>query len=365
MPSLTPAYLRSLPIDATLLGQIDRLGYARGTQQVFRTQAPELLRHLTTVARIESTESSTRLEGAVAPRARIEGIVLRDAAPTNRSEAEIAGYRDALRMIHEHAEHMHFSESQILELHGRLYRYLPAPGGRYKATQNDIVETDDAGVIVRVRFSPTSPVQTPGAMRDLVEGYAKAVDHDALPSALIIGLAVLDFLCIHPFPDGNGRTARLLTLLLLYHHGFDVGRYVSLERVIEQNRDGYYDSLESSSTGWHADAHDARPWLDYFLGVLIAAYDEFEHRVDAVRRGPGGTKTSMVRAAVARRLAPFAISEIERELPGISRELIRSVLKDLRAEGVLALRGRGRAARYEPATGRITGAEVRTDEGGR
>jgi len=349
VPSFTSAYLRSLPVDATLLKQIDRLGYARGTQRLFRTQTPELLRQLTTIARIESTESSTRLEGAVAPRDRIEGIVLRDAAPTNRSEAEIAGYRDALRTIHESAEHMLFSESQILQIHDLLYRYLPTPGGRYKATQNDIVETDPAGVIVRVRFSPTPPVGTPGAMRDLVEGFAAAVDHDVLPSALVIALAVLDFLCIHPFPDGNGRTARLLTLLLLYHHGFEVGRYVSLERVVERSRDGYYDALERSSAGWHYDAHDARPWLDYFLGILTAAYDEFEARVDAVRRGRGGTKTEMVRTSVARRMAPFAISEIERELPGISRDLIRSVLKDLRNEGVLALRGRGRGARYHPA----------------
>lgn len=348
MPSFTSAYLRSLPVDQALLKQIDRLGYARGTQQLFRTQAPELLRQLTTIAQIESTESSTRLEGAVAPRDRIEGIVLRDAAPTDRSEAEIAGYRDALRMIHENAEHMRFSESQILQIHETLYRYLPAPGGKYKATQNDIVETDPAGTIVRVRFSPTPPVRTPGAMRDLIDGYASAVDHDVLPSALVIALTVLDFLCVHPFPDGNGRTARLLTLLLLYHHGYEVGRYVSLERVVEQSSDGYYDALERSSTDWHADAHDARPWIDYFLGVLIAAYGEFEARVDAVRTGRGGTKTEMVRTAVARRMAPFAISEIERELPGISRDLIRSVLKDLRGEGALALRGRGRGARYEP-----------------
>jgi len=349
VPSLSLKYIRSLPIDQALLKQIDRLGYARGAQRLFKTQTPELLRQLTTVARIESTESSTRIEGVSAPRDRIEGIVLRDAVPTNRSESEIAGYRDALRMIHENAEHMRFSESQVLQIHDLLYRYLPTPGGHYKATQNDIAETDANGEIIRVRFSPTSPVQTPGAMRNLVEDYALAVDQDALPSALLIGLAVLDLLCIHPFPDGNGRTARLLTLLLLYHHDFEVGRYVSLERIIEQTRDGYYEALERSSTGWHSDAHDARPWLDYFLGMLIAAYDEFEQRIDAVRRGKGGTKTEMVRSAVARRLAPFAIGEIQRELPGISRDLIRSVLRTLRSEGLVTLEGQGRGARYVPS----------------
>lgn len=348
MPSFAPSYLRALPVDMSLLRQIEHLAYARGTQRLFQTQTPELLKHLTTIAQVESTESSTRLEGAVAPRARIERIVLKDTAPTNRSEAEIAGYRDALRMIHESGEHMRFSESQIRQLHELLYRFLPAAGGRYKSTQNDIVETDAAGGIVRVRFSPTSPVRTPAEMRDLVEGYAAAIDRNDVPPVLSIGLAVLDFLCVHPFPDGNGRTARLLTLLLLYHHGFEVGRYVSLERIVEESRDGYYDALERSSAGWHDDAHDARPWLDYFLGVLTAAYRELEERVEAVRRGPGGTKTEMVRTAVARRVAPFSISDIERELPGVSRELIRSVLKDLRGENVLVLRGRGRGARYEP-----------------
>lgn len=348
MPSFDPTYLRSIPVDLTLLKQIEHLAYARGTQRLHQTQTPELLRHLTTIAKVESTESSTRLEGAVAPRERIEGIVLADATPSTRSESEIAGYRDALRMIHESAEHMRFSESQVRQIHELLYRYLPTPGGRYKAARNDIVETDETGSIVRVRFSPTSPVRTPGAMRDLVEGYEAAVDRGDLPTVLAVGLAVLDILCIHPFPDGNGRTGRLVTLLLLYHHGFEVGRYVSLERIVEERRDGYYESLERSSAGWHDDAHDARPWLDYFLGVLIAAYDEFEERVEAVRTGPGGTKTEMVRRAAMRRVAPFRISDIERELPSVSRELIRNVLKQLRADGVLVLRGRGRGSRYEP-----------------
>ena len=346
MPSFAPSFLRSLPVDLGLVRQVEGLAFARGTQQLNRTQAPELLKQLTTIAQVESTESSTRLEGAVASRGRVEGIVLKDAAPTDRSESEIAGYRDALRTIHESAEHMRFSESQIRQLHERLYRYLPAPGGRYKATQNDIVEKDPAGSIVRVRFSPTSPVETPGAMRALIEGYAGAIDRDDLPPVLTVGLAVLDFLCVHPFPDGNGRTARLLTLLLLYHHGYDVGRYVSLERIIEESRDGYYDALERSSVGWHEDAHEARPWLDYYLGVLTAAYRELEDRIDEVRRGGGGTKTEMVRAAASRRMAPFRISDIERELPGVSRELIRSVLRDLRDEGRMVLRGRGRGARY-------------------
>lgn len=344
--SLKPSFLTQLPIDLPLLQAVSYLEYQRGRQGLFRSERPELLSQLRTLATIESTESSSRLEGAVAPRERIEGVVLRDAAPQNRSEQEIAGYRDALRMIHESALHIPFTESSIKQVHQLLYRYLPTPGGRYKATQNDIVERQPDGTIARVRFSPPSPFQTPGAMRDLVERYASATQAGGVPPVLLVALAVLDFLCIHPFPDGNGRTARLLTLLLLYHHGFEVGRYVSLERVIEQSRESYYETLEASSSGWHTSEHDPRPWIDYFLGVLTAAYGELEQRVEAVQPQDGGTKTAMVRDAVARRQAPFQISDIERDLPTVSRDMIRLVLNQLRAEGTLALEGRGRGAKW-------------------
>lgn len=259
MDSLTSAYLHRLPITMPLLQAISRLEYARGQQDLFRTQAPELLKQLQTIATIESTESSTRLEGATAPRQRIEALVLKDPKPQNRSESEIAGYRDALQMIHESATYMPFSENIIKQLHQVLYTYLPQPGGQYKATQNDIVEKDDRGNIIRVRFRPLSPVQTPGAMRELAESYRQAVASGDAAPLFLVALAVLDFLCIHPFADGNGRTARLLTLLLLYHHGYEVGRYISLERVIEESHDTYYEALEASSQGWHEGKHDRCP----------------------------------------------------------------------------------------------------------
>ena len=249
MNSLTPAYLARLPVTMPLLQRVARLEYARGQQDLWRTQAPKLLAQLQTIATVESTESSTRLEGATAPRERIEAVVLKDVAPTSRSESEIAGYRDALRMIHESAPHMPFSENVIKQVHGLLYRYLPQPGGFYKSTQNDIVEKDAQGNIIRVRFAPLGPVRTPGAMHDLIERYKGAVGAGEVSPLFSAVLATLDFLCIHPFADGNGRTARLLSLLLLYHHGFEVGRYISLERVIEESRETYYEALEVSSRG--------------------------------------------------------------------------------------------------------------------
>lgn len=331
----------------SVLQTVAHLEYARGQQALFRTQSPELLKQLQTIASIESTESSSRLEGATAPRRRIETIVLRDPTPHNRSESEIAGYRDALRMIHESAKYIPFSENTIKQIHQILQSYLPQPGGHYKATQNDIVEKDEAGRTIRVRFKPLDPVQTPIAMRDLIENYRNAVTAGNVQPLFLVALAVLDFLCIHPFADGNGRTARLLTLLLLYHYDFDVGRYISLERVIEESRETYYETLEASSRGWHEAKHDSRPWVNYFLGVLTKAYAEYEERVLTIR-GTSGTKTDMIRRAALRRRAPFKISDIERELPNVSRDLVRNVLNQLRGEDKIALEGAGRGAHYVP-----------------
>ena len=162
---------------------------------------------------------------------------------------------------------------------------------------------------------------------------------------VLVPLAVLDFLCIHPFRDGNGRVSRLLTLLLLYHFGYDVGRYISLERVVEQSRETYYEALARSSQGWHEGRHDVRPWLEYFWGVLLRAYREFEERVDTLSIGKG-SKTQLVRDAVGRRVGPFSISDIEADSPGVSRDMVRVVLRQLRDEGAITPQGRGRGARW-------------------
>jgi Fic family protein len=294
---------------------------------------------------VESTESSNRLEGVVARPERLREVVLRDAAPADRSEQEIAGYRDALALIHESAEHMPVSLSVIQQLHELPYRYQPGSGGRWKATQNDIVERAADGSIVRVRFRPVSPVATPGAMRDLISRWDHALDQQREP-LLLIPLAVLDFLCIHPFADRNGRTGRLLTLLLLYRSGYDVGRYISLERVIEESSDTYHEALEASSHGWHEGQHDPFPWLEYFWGVLLRAYSEFRDRAGKLLTGRGA-KTALVESAVERRLRPFAISDIENDCPGVSRDMVRHVLRRMRDQGRVQVRGRGRGARWE------------------
>ncbi len=320
----------------------------RGKQELYRKQAPDVLAGLLRRAIIESMESSNRLEGVTAPRERVEALVLKPTAPENRSEQEIAGYRDALNLIHESHDDMRFTVNVVLQLHQVLYRYLPNPGGRWKATQNEIVERNADGSVHRIRFTPVPPVATPGAIEELTADYARAVDVNREPLVLV-PLAVLDFLCIHPFSDGNGRMARLLTLLLLYHFQYDVGRYVSLERIFEQSKESYYETLEASSQGWHEGKHDVIPWMTYFWGVVLAAYKEFEGRVGAIRSGRGA-KTDLIEQAVARRTKPFGIADIERECPGVSRDMVRHVLRQLRSDGKLVRQGHGAGAKWSPVT---------------
>lgn len=349
MKSLDPVFLDHLTLTPSHGSILRALGEHRGEQELFSQQVPEALETLRTVALVESTESSNRLEGVIAAPDRLRDVVLRDATPADRSEQEIAGYRDALALIHDSAHHMPFSVNVIQQLHAMLYRYQPGSGGHWKATQNDIVERGRDGSITRVRFRPVSPVATPGAMEDLITQWNRAHDRQREP-LLLIPLAVLDFLCIHPFTDGNGRTARLLTLLLLYRSGYTVGRYISLERVIEDSRDTYYEALEASSQGWHEGHHDPFPWLEYWWGTLLRAYGEFRERTGRLMTARG-SKTALVEAAVERRLRPFAISELEDDCPGVSRDMIRHVLRRLRDEGRVQVRGRGRGAKWEVVEG--------------
>ncbi len=345
MHSFKPAFIEHLSFDTDQVAALHALGEALGRQELFVHQQPERLESLRQVAVVESSESSNRLEGITAPRHRIEALVLKHTAPRDRSEQEIAGYRDALSLIHESHAHMPFSVNVLLQLHGMLHRYHHADGGRFKMTDNQIVERRPDGT-VRVRFQPTTAVETPQAMDSLVEGYRLASQPPALQPLVAVPLAILDFLCVHPFSDGNGRVARLATLLLLYHHGYSVGRYISLERIFEESKESYYENLERSSQGWHQGEHNPHPWLNYFWGALQRAYSEFEERVGEVSGGRG-SKSELVRDTVLRRLEPFAISEIERNCPGVSRELIRLVLRQMRDEGLLVLEGRGRGAKWK------------------
>ncbi len=342
---LTADALGRLNFSAEDVTTLRKLGEYRGMQELFARQRPEVFEALKTVAQVESSESSNRLEGIQAPKARIEELVLRDATPKNRSEQEIAGYRDALNLVHESGKEMPFSVNVIRQLHELIHGHLPQPGGRWKPTDNEIVERGPDGEVQRVRFVPVSAVATPGYMDHLVSSYQTALAEGRLDSLVVIPAAILDFLCVHPFLDGNGRVGRLLTLQLLYQAGYEVGRFISLERVIEESHNSYYETLETSSQNWHEGQQDPLPWLRYFWGVLLKAYAEFEERVGTIGQGRG-SKTEQVRAAVGRRVEPFSISQLRRDTPGVSKEMVRHVLRQMRDEGLLVAEGKGRGARW-------------------
>lgn len=341
MNSLIPDYLSGLTFSHEEIRTLRRLGEYSGREQLFTKQKPEVLDLLLNRAFVESSESSNRIEGAVAGPGRIEGLIAGDLAPQTRSEQEIAGYRDGLSLIHESWRHMPFSVNVIRQLHTSLFRYHPVEGGRYKSTDNEIVDRNADGSIARVRFRAVPAVATPGAMESMATNY-RAISSENEP-LVILPLAILDFLCIHPFADGNGRVARLLTQLLLYKAGYLVGRFISLERIIEESKETYYETLEASSQDWEDGVHDSGPWRRYFWGTLLAAYEEYERRV---REGSRGSKSALVREMVARQAGSFRLAELAEQLPDISRETIRNVLRKLRDQGVVLVEGRGRGARW-------------------
>jgi len=345
MPSLKSQYLESISFTASQASVLRLLGEYRGKQTLFERQKPEVLKSMRDLAVIESSESSNRLEGIEVPHARIKDLMRSDTAPRNRSEQEVAGYRDALALIHDARSDMPFSVNVIRQLHKTIYGYHATPGGDWKMTSNEIIERGIDGSL-RVRFKPVSPVSVAPFMDDLIENYEAAVSTSGQDPLVLLPLAILDFLCIHPFSDGNGRVGRLVTLLLSYHHGYEVGRYISLERVIEDSKETYYEALETSSQGWHEDEHDVHPWLDYFWGLLLKAYSEFEERAGSPPSGRG-SKTDRVRRAVMRQIAAFTIADLEKECPGVSRETIRNVLRDFRDSGVVAATGTGRGAKWK------------------
>ncbi len=344
MHSLQPAFLADLGFGARDVATLRALGEYRGKRVLYAGQRPETLAVLHAEALIESTDSSNRLEGITTPAVRLMALIEHITTPRDRSEQEIIGYRDALESIHKRGRKMPVTVNVIRQLHQTLYHLTPDKGGQWKVADNEFVEKDVQGNITRVLFKALPAKATPQAMDDLIVGYKQAITEGNDPM-VIIPLAVLDFVCIHPFRNGSGRVARLLTLLLLYHAGYEVGQYISLQRLCEKYRESYYDALELSSQGWDQGEHDVLPWLNYFWGVLVEAYKEFEERVgqfDGARR----SKSEHVREAVGRKVSPFKIVDLERDCPGVSRETIRLVLREMKAEGLVRAEGRGRGARW-------------------
>jgi Fic family protein len=346
MKSFEPGFLERQLITPILLTTIRELGEFKGKQQLYKEQAPQVLRTLLEAAVIQSTESSNRIEGVTAPPERIRQLVAHRTEPRNRSEQEIAGYRDVLQTIHTRHPYVPFRVGVVLQFHRDLYQFQPGMGGRWKTAANEIMETRPDGTTF-VRFHTVPPHQTAEAMERLHARFSALWDEGRHDPLLLIPAYVLDFLCIHPFLDGNGRMGRLLTLLLLYHAGYEVGRYISLEHVVEQTRDGYYGALYSSSQGWHQGEHSLLPWWEYFLGVMLrSAYREFERRVGVVATARGA-KRDLIYDVIDRLPARFRFADVERACPGISRPTINRALAGLRRAGRIGLSKSGRDATWE------------------
>jgi Fic family protein len=297
------------------------------------------------VAKIQSTGASNAIEGIHTTDKRLAELVREKSAPRNRYEQEIAGYRDVLATIHESYDYILPRPNIILQLHKQLYSFTKSGiGGSYKNSDNYISETDANGNQT-VRFKPTPAYLTPSAMDSLCSAFTESVEkgeHDAL---LLIPMFILDFLCIHPFSDGNGRMSRLLTLLLFYRAGYTVGKYISLEKLIENSKDTYYEVLQDCSTGWHDNKNGYAPFVRYYLGILQKAYHEFEDRVEHLQYR-GMSKPDRIKAVIDRKVGKITKKEIMEACPDISKVTVERALTELVKTGYLAKTGGGRAAGY-------------------
>ncbi len=300
------------------------LGEARGKQELFKNQAPQKLQVLREHALIESAVSSNRIEGVEVDAKRAGTVVFGKKLLTDRNEEEVRGYRKALDLVHSKSVSLPISEETILRLH-RLTRGDIWDAGKYKEKDGDIIEKYPDGR-ERVRFHPVSSAKTPGAMRELVEMWAACTKERWVHPLILAAAFNLDFLCIHPFRDGNGRVSRLLLLLELYHLGFEVGRYISIERIIEENKERYYETLEESSRGWHDGKHNPWHYTNFILSTLKLAYREFEERLSKVGE-PRGLKTERVLSNLAGLDKPFRISEVQKKVPGVGLDMIRKILE--------------------------------------
>jgi Fic family protein len=320
------------------------LGEFRGKQEVYTRQSPQRLKALREHALIESAVSSNRIEGVSIDPSRVRDILV-SPKPLfrDRDEEEVRGYRDALAWIHAEAERISIDDSTIKRLHA-MTRGQIWDAGQYKEKDGDIIERYPDGS-ERVRFRTVSAADTPAHMADLVLAWQRSQDERWVPPLIALAAFNLDFLCIHPFRDGNGRVSRLLWLLQSYQLGFEVGRYISFERLVEQNKERYYETLEKSSQGWHEGKHDPWPYINYVLFILKTAYTEFAERVGETK-APRGAKTDQVLAAIQQFAGEFSVAQLELRCPGVSRDMVRRVLREQQATGIIECQGRGPAAKW-------------------
>ncbi len=317
----------------------------KGKQDLFIEAKSDILSELFEVAKIQSTEASNRIEGIITTEERLKKIVREKTMPKTRSEKEIAGYRDVLATIHESHDYIPPRPAIILQLHRDLYKFTgKSIGGSYKNSDNVITEEHADGTAT-VRFEPVPAWETPESMTNLCDAFNKALNSEEMDPLLLVPIFILDFLCIHPFNDGNGRMSRLLTLLLFYRAGYIVGKYISIEKMILDSKETYYESLQESSCDWHEGTNDYAPFVRYMLGVIVAAYREFSSRVDLLTN-KALSKTDRVKEIIRATSGKITKSEIMAKCPDISQVTIQRALADLLESKEIIKIGGGRYTAY-------------------
>ena len=316
----------------------------KGEQNLFIEAQSDTLAKLVEVAKIQSTEASNKIEGIYTANERLQELMAEKTAPKTRSEQEIAGYRDVLNTIHESHDYIPIKPSILLQLHRDLYKFSASIGGTFKAVDNQIAEIDSQGN-KKLRFQPVAAWETAENIETLCASFNSALQNSQLDPLLLIPMFILDFLCIHPFQDGNGRMSRLLTLLLLYRAGYIVGKYISIEKLIEQSKETYYESLKASSVGWHDGQNDYAPFVRYMLGVIVAAYKEFASRVKILTVS-NLTKVERLEAVIKAHLGPITKAELVKKCPYISQTTIQRTLAELLKANKIHKLGGGRYTAY-------------------
>jgi len=336
--------IREQKWDSEILGLIAAIYKEAGKQELYLKQRPEELEKLVEIAKVQSTEASNAIEGIVTTNTRIRQLVEEKTTPRNRDEQEIAGYRDVLNLIHENFDAIPITQNYILQLHKILYSHMNNPmAGRTKSVQNYISATYPDGH-VETLFTPLAPYETPEALDKICEEYNRVIGNMEVEPLIVIPVFIHDFLCIHPFNDGNGRMSRLLTTLLLYRSGFYVGKYISLEAKIAKSKDLYYDVLSQAQIGWHEGTEDVVPFIKYLLGIILSAYKDFEDRFALVETKLSALET--VRRATMEKIGRFTKQDIRELCPSLSISSIEGALRKLVAAGELKREGAGKNICY-------------------
>lgn len=328
-----------------IVGMLTKIHEFKGEQKLFIEAHADKLSDLMEIAKIQSTEASNKIEGIFTSDERLKKLVMDKTTPKSRAEQEIAGYRDVLNTIHGNYDYVQAKPGIILQLHRDLYRFMgPGVGGFFKTSDNVITEIDSQGN-KKVRFQPVPAWETASAIDSLCKSFDEAIQDENIDPLIVIPMFILDFLCIHPFNDGNGRMSRLLTLLLLYRSGYIVGKYISIEKMIETTKETYYEALQASSEGWHDNENDYIPFIKYMLGVVVASYRDFSSRVKLITTA-GFTKGDRIGEIIKQTVGTITKSEIMKKCPDISEITVKRALLELSEQNKIIKIGGGRYTKY-------------------